>query len=67
MMDLKYSLDQLQASKSRIEDLFEDLLDEIKDFKCQVRMKVLLSQHKGNEDIEFAPVFSKTKIVINSK
>ena len=43
MMDLKYSLDQLQASKSRIEDLFEDLLDEVKDFKCQVRMKVLLS------------------------
>ena len=31
---------QLEASKSVIEDLLKDLLDEIKCFKCQITVKV---------------------------
>ena len=33
---------QLEASKSSIEDLFSDLLNETKDFKYQITVKVLL-------------------------
>ena len=59
---------QLEASKSRIKDLFKDLLDEVKVCKYQITLKVLLSKYKENEDIEFAPVNfnSATKTVINS-
>ena len=69
IIDLKDPLAQLEASKSSIKDLFKDLLDEIKGFKYQITVKVLLSKHKRNEDIEFAPVYfnSTTKTVINSK
>ena len=40
----------------------------MKDFKYQITVKVLLSKHKINEDIEYAPVYfnSATKTVINS-
>ena len=60
---------QLEASKSIIKDLLKDLLDEIKGFKYQVTVKVLLSKHKENGAMEFAPVYfnSTTKAVINSK
>ena len=37
--DSKDTLNQLEVSKSSIEDLFNDLLDEIKGFKYQIRMK----------------------------
>ena len=59
---------QLEASKSSIEDLFKDLLNEMKDFKYQITLKVLLSKDKGNENIEYALIGSKseTKAVINS-
>ena len=48
--------------------MIKDLLDEIKGFKYQITVKVLLSKHKENGDIEFAPVYfnSTTKTVINS-
>ena len=58
----------LKASKSSIKDLFKDLLDKIKGFKYQITVKVLLSKHKENGGIEFAPVYfnSTTKTVISS-
>ena len=38
-------------------------------FKYQITEKVLLSKDKGNEDIEYAPVYFNfaTKTVINSE
>ena len=44
IVDKKYPLVQLQASKSSIEDLFKDLLDEMKGFKYQITIRVLLSK-----------------------
>ena len=35
---------QLEASKSGIKDLFSNLLNEIKGFKCQITVKVLLKK-----------------------
>ena len=58
----------MEASKSRIKDLFKDLLNELKGFKYQITVAVLLSKHKINGDIEYASVYfnSATKTVINS-
>ena len=66
-MDLEDPLAQLEVSKSSIEDLPKDLLDEIKGFKHQITVKVLLSKHKENGDIEFVFVYfnSTNKTVIN--
>ena len=61
----KYPLSQLEASKSSI----KDVLDEIKGFKHQITVKFLLRKHKENGDIELAPVYfnSTTKTVIHSE
>ena len=69
IIDWKDPSVQLTIGTSSIEDLFKDLLDEIKGFKYQITLKVLLSKYKENIDREFADVFfnSTTKIVINSK
>ena len=50
-----------------IKDLFGDLLNETKSFKCQITVKILLKKYKLNGEIEFAPVYfnSVTKKVIN--
>ena len=48
---------QLEASKSSIKDLFNDLLYETKDFKCQKTLKVMLKKYKANGEIEFRPVY----------
>ena len=45
-IDPKDPLAQLGASKSSIEDLFKDFLNEMKGFKYQITVKVLL--YKGN-------------------
>ena len=60
---------QLEASKSSIKDLFNDLLNETKGFKYQITVKVLLKKYKLNGEIEFAPVYfnSVTKTVINHR
>ena len=65
----KDPLIQLQASKSSFKDLFNNLLDEIKGFKYQITVKVLLRKYKRNEKIELTPVFfsSTTKTVIIHK
>ena len=67
IVDRKYPIVQLEASKSSIKDLFNDLLNETKGFKFQITVKVLLKKYKLNREIEFAPVYfnSLTKTVIN--
>ena len=68
IIDKKDPLVQLEVSKSSIEDLFKDLLNEIKDFQYQITLAVLLSKIKTDESIEYSPVYfsSTTKTVINS-
>ena len=56
LIDKKDPLSQLEASKSSIKDLFNDILDETKGFKYQITVKILLKKYKGTE-IEFSPVF----------
>ena len=60
---------QLTIIKPSIEDLFKDLSDEIKGFKYQVTLKVLLSKYKENTDKKCDPVYfnSTTKTVIGPK
>ena len=60
---------QLEASKSSIKDLFNDILNETKGFKYQITVKVLLKKYKHNGEIEFRPVYfnSKTKTIINHR
>ena len=69
---MKYSNDssvQLTISEPSIEGLFKDLLDEIKGFKYQITLKVLLSKYKEYREREFTAVYSNctTKRVIDSK
>ena len=68
IIDPKDPLAQLEASKPSIADLFKDLLNEMKGFKYQITVTVLLCTHKENGDIEYDPVYfnSETKTVINS-
>ena len=46
IVDKKDHLIQLEASKSSIKDLFKDILNEIKDFKYQIALAVLLRKVK---------------------
>ena len=58
---------QLKASEIVIKELFKDLLIELKGFKCQITLAVLLSKMKNSGEIEYFPVYfnSLTKTVIN--
>ena len=69
IVDKKDLIVQLEASKSSIKDLFNDLLNETKGFKYQITVKVLLKKYKSNGEIEFAPVYfnSSTKTIINRR
>ena len=69
IIERKDPIVQLEASKSSINDLFNDLLNETKGFKYQITVKVLLKKYKCNGEIEFAPVFfnSFTKTVVNHR
>ena len=69
IVDKKDLIVQLEASKSSIKDLFNDLLIETKNFKYQITVKVLLKKYKPNEEIEFTPVYfnSSTKTIINNR
>ena len=53
MIEPEDPLRHLEASNSSIEDLFKDLLNEMKGFKDQITVKVLLSKHRINEDKEY--------------
>ena len=69
VVDKKDLIVQLEACKSSIKDLFNDLLNETKGFKYQITVKVLLKKYKSNGEIEFAPVYfnSSTKTIINRR
>ena len=41
IIERKDPINQLEASKSSIKDLFSDLLNETKDFKYQITLKVV--------------------------
>ena len=49
--------------------MFKDLLIEIKGFKYQITLAVLLSKVKNSGEVEYSPVYfnSLTKTVINNK
>ena len=59
---------QLKASKISIVELFKNLLIELKGFKYQITLAILLSKVKNNSEIEYSPVYfnSLTKTVSNS-
>ena len=55
-------------SISNIKYQYQDLLDEIKGFKYQITIKVLLRKYKENKDRTCSCLFnSSTKIASNSK
>ena len=66
VVDKRDVIVQLKDSELSIADLFKDLLIELKGFKYQITMDVLLSQLKNSGEIEYSPVYfnSLTKTVI---
>ena len=60
---------QLEASKSSIQDLFSDLLNETEGFKYQITVKVLFKKCTPSGEIGFASFCfnSATKTVINNR
>ena len=48
IVDSRDPLVRLEASKSSIKDLSEDLLNEMKGFNYQITVAILLSKEKGN-------------------
>ena len=67
IIEKKDPIVQLEASKLSIKNLFNDLLNELKGFKYQITVEVLLKKYKHNREIEFRPVYfnSVTKAVTN--
>ena len=67
IVEKKDPIVQLEASKLSIKNLFSDLLNELKGFKYQITVEVLLKKYKHNGEIEFRPVYfnSVTKTVAN--
>ena len=65
IIEKKYPIVQLQASKLNIKNLFNDLLNELKGFKYKITVEVLLKKYKHNGEIEFRLVYfnSVTKTV----
>ena len=59
---------QLKSSEISIVELFKDLLIELKGFKYQIALAVLLSKVKNSGEIEYSPVYfnSLNKTVIRS-
>ena len=69
IIEKKDPIVQLKASKLSIKNLFNDILNETKDFKYQITLKALLKKYKLDREIEFRSVYfnSVTKTVINHK
>ena len=69
IVDKRDVITQLEISKIAIKDLFKDLLLELKGFKYQITLYVLLSKVKSSNLIEYSPVYfnSLTKTVIVNK
>ena len=62
IIERKDSIVQLEASKSSIKDLFNDLLNETKDFKYHITAKVLLKNTSSMEKLnllQFIPIHSQ--------
>ena len=69
IVDKRDVIVQLKTIELVIKELFEDLLVELKGFKCKITLAVLLSKVKNNSETEYSPVYfnSSTKTVINNK
>ena len=69
IIEKKDPIVQLEATKLSIKDLFTDLLNEIKGFKYQITLKVLLEEYQHNGEIEFALGYfnSVTKTIVNHR
>ena len=67
ILDKKDVIVQLKSSEISTIELFKDLLVELKGFKYQITLAVLLSKVKNSGEIEYSPVYfnSLTKTVIN--
>ena len=67
IIEKKNPIVQLEASKLSIKNLFSDLLNELKGFKYQITVEVLLKKYKHNGEIEFRLVYfnSVTKTATN--
>ena len=68
LVEKKGPLIQLEAGKTSIKDLLNDILNETNGFKYETTVKILLKKYKGTE-IELFPVYfnSTTKTVTNHK
>ena len=51
ILEKKDPIEQLEASKSSVKDMFSDLLNEKKGFKYQITLKVMLKKYKPNGEI----------------
>ena len=60
---------QLKSIGISIKELFKDLLIELKGFKYQITLAVLLSKMKNSGEVEYSPVYFNplTKAAINKK
>ena len=55
IIERKFLIVQLEASKSSIEDFFSDLLNEKKGFKYEITIKVLLKNASSMEKLNLLP------------
>ena len=53
IIEEKDPIKHLEASRSSIKDLFNNLLKETKGFKYQITLKVMLTKYRPNGEIEF--------------
>ena len=69
IIDKKDVITQLEGSEMSIKNLFKDLLMEMKGFKYQITLNVLLDKVKSNDFIEHSAVYfnSLTNTVIGKK
>ena len=69
IVDKRDVIVQLKVSKISIVEMSKDLLIELKRFKYQITLLVLLRKVKNSGEVEYLPVYfnSLTKIVINNK
>ena len=51
ILEKKDPIEQLEASKSSVKDMFSSLLNETKGFKYQITLKVMLKKYKPNGEI----------------
>ena len=58
IIERKDPTNQLEASKSSIKDLFSDLLNKTKGFKCQITLKVVLKNTSQMEKLNLLPFIS---------